>query len=191
MRKFLPLLGLLLVACTATPSTPSLPAPRFTDEAPITLRVGKIEIANEFHSPAQPPHVEYRFDYPPADMLRAWVDDRIRAGGGEDILEVTIKDASVVAADLPKTQGLKGVFTVDQSKRYDGRFEVEMRIYKPGDAISETQISASATRSITEPENTTLQQRDKLFYDLGMDMTRAVGKELKRNIQQYFANYIE
>ncbi len=182
---------LMFSACTTTPVPPEAAAPHFTKEPALSLNVGKIEFADEYRSPGTPPNVEHLFDYTPADVFKTWVHDHIHPTGGQNTLQITISDASVVEAKLPKTKGLEGFFTVDQGSSYDGKLSVEMRIFKPGSAISEAEVSATTNHSSTLVENATLQQRDKLFYDLTLEMVNTIGSQLDHDMRQYFSTYIK
>lgn len=193
MRRILHLLMvvplLTLAACNPPVVTRSKPI-SFAQYQPIALNVGSIQIVEEYHSPGHAPNVEQMFRTTPAEAMRQWVKDRIRARGGTRVLQVIIKDASVMQEDLPRTGGYQGVFTKDQSERYNARLEVEMRIYGEQGAMSEASISAVATRSDTAGEDYSAAKRDALFDRMLRDLMGLMNAELERNIQQYFANYI-
>ncbi len=194
MNKFIfPALAIIISFFVSACSTPAAPAPQtlsFTGYPPINLDVGNIEVAEDYKSPQRAPNVEHLMPYSPADAMQIWVKDRLRAKGSAKLAQVSIIDASVVATDLPKTQGIKGLFTNDQDKRYDARLEVEIRIY--GDsALSEASTSVEVTRSITIPENASVNSRKATYNQLVADLMKMLNEKLEKNIHQYLNNYIK
>ncbi len=185
---FLASLGLLATACSS-PSSPSVPSLNFTSQPPIKLNVANIEVIEAYKSPFSPPNIEHLMPYSPADAMQLWVKDRLRAVGSDKLLQVTIVDAPVIASDLPKTKGLTGLFTVDQDKKYDARLEVEMRVYG-GDALSEADTSVTVTRSITIPENASVNSRRAAYTQMIQDMMKMMNDKLELNIKNYLGKYI-
>ena len=179
---------ILLAACSST--KPALPTIKldFTKYGAIYFNVSRIEVVEEYKSPMHAPNVEHTITYSPADAMQLWVKDRLRAAGSDKLLQVIIKDASVVEAELPKTAGFKGYFTNDQDKRYDAKLEVELRIY--GDEpLSEANAEAVVTRSITIPENATVEQRHHTLDQLVADSMELLNAKLEGNINSYMGNY--
>lgn len=181
--------SLLLVSCNNGPLHQNLQAPSFKNLPPIGLNVAEIKVVDEYTSPASTPYVEHLFPTTPAEGVHRWVGERIQARGKHNILEVTIKDASVIAVDLPRTQGIQGVFTKDQAKRYDGKLSVELRIYAPGELMSKANVSADITQSQTIAEDATPVEREALFNNLTLQMLSRMNTELEKNIRLYFNNY--
>lgn len=182
------LLPLLLTACASQPvSAPNLNA--YNTGAPIALAVGKVTVIEEYRSPLTAPNVEHLFKPTPAQAVRRWAYDRVLTTGGSAILEVIVKDARVVSASLPRTDGLKGVFTRDQSERFDGHIAVELRIYDGG-AMSQASVTAEVNQSRTLAENASVASREALFAVLQNDLMTALDRELEKNIRQYFGNYL-
>ena len=182
-------LGLYAACNTGGPTTAQLPTVDLSRMTPISLSVGKITFVDEYQPPLRAPNVDHLIRPTPADNVHRWVNERIRATGGDAILEVTTSDASIVEVNLPRTAGMKGLFTKDQAQRYDGHISVEMRIYAPGELMSKSSVTAEVSQSRTIAENATLDQREALFNALSNDMLTQLNGELERNIGQYFASY--
>lgn len=194
MNKFiihaLAFMALPLISACSTPATPPTPTLSFTNQPNINMDVSNIEVSEDYHSPQRAPNVEHLMPYSPADAMQIWIKDRLRAKGASKLLQVSIIDASVVATDLPKTQGIKGLFTNDQDKRYDARLEVEMRVY--GDsALSEASTSVEVTRSITIPENASVNSRKAAYTHMVSDLMKMLNEKLEKNMRQYLNNYIK
>lgn len=183
------LTGVILASCNMTPTQQAFPPISFRDSTPIVLNVLTVDVVQEYKPPLAPPNVEHLFPITPAQAMRQWVKDRIKAVGGDHRLEVIIKDASVVENRLALTPGLKGAFTNEQEARYDGRMAVELRIY--GERIvSEANIEVTANRSRTIDERSSVTQRDRIYYQMTRQMMQDMNAELEKNIYQYFRNYV-
>lgn len=190
-RSFLAICLLLAVLPACQPAAPPPPPPlSFADYSPIHLEVASIDVVEEYRSPLQRPNVEHLFPTSPAEAVHIWVRDRLRAVGGGRTLQVIVKDASVTEEPLPRTPGLKGTFTNDQSERYAARLEVEMRIYGEQGAMSEASINVVATRTDTAAEDFSLSAREALFERMVRDLMSILNAEIEKNLQQYFSNYI-
>lgn len=181
--------GLALAACQPTP-LPAQEEISFKHYSPIDLDVATVDIVDEYRAPLAKPNVEHLFSTPPAEAIRIWIADRIRPVGGERRLEVIIRDASVIEVPLPRTEGIKGAFTKDQSERYDAKLEVEMRIYGARSALSEASIHVTATRGRTIAENASVAKREQLFDRITRELMDAMNAEMEKNIFAYFGNYL-
>lgn len=191
MKKYLSIFVACLLCACSTAQEMLRPQPiSFTQYPLIQLNVANIEIKDEYTSPQQKPNVEHLMPVSPAEAMHGWVADRLRATGGSRTLQVIIRDASVKETELPRTEGVKGVFTNDQAYRYDARLDVEMRIY--GDrALSEASLNTLGTRSETIPENASVLSRDKAFNTMIKKLMMDVNAELEKNIFTYFGRYLD
>lgn len=71
--------------------------PRFTDQAPIDLKVNRVEVVSEFTPTFTRPNVEHLFPISIEKTARLWAKDRLKADdyASDKIAEFIIKDASV------------------------------------------------------------------------------------------------
>lgn len=189
MRRFFSVLALTLLAACATNPYGASQTPSFSKYPAINVDVAKIDVIEEYKPPMRAPNIEHLMAYTPANVMKIWVHDRLHATSGSKMLQVRIIDASVTATDLPKTKGLRGAITNDQDKRYDGRLEVELRIYGEG-ALSEANTSVTITRSVTVPEDASDATRRGTYEKLVSDMMNMLNDKLEKNMQQYMGNYI-
>ena len=182
--------GLLLAACQAPlPPPPVYREITFTNESPIALNVASIEVDDEYIPPLKRPNVDQEFPVRIAAVARRWAHDRLSAVGGERTARVIIKDASAVAVDLPKSVGLRGAFTNDQAVRYDARVEMIVEI-RDDRGFPLATISATSLRSRSVTNDITLNDRDRVFYDMTAAMMRYEAAALARNIHRYMPAYI-
>jgi hypothetical protein len=193
MQKLLKkIIGLVFISAI-TACTPPQPAPapalHFNQYPKINVHVADIRVIEEYKSPNSAPNIEHLMAYSPAAAVKIWVKDRLRTTGTNKILQVTIVNAPVIATELPKTKGLQGAFTIDQDKRYDARLEVEMRIYGDG-AISEADSSVSVSRSITIPENSTVNSRRIGYEQMISDMMKMFNDKMELNMRNFFGNNV-
>ncbi|MGH6880841.1 MAG: hypothetical protein ACREFM_07975, partial [Hypericibacter sp.] len=160
------LAGGLLAACDTPPHRDPFPQLTYAHLGPINLDVARIVILDAYQPPMADPHVEQDFPTPPATAARQWAQDRLKAVGSDGVAKYTITDGSAIDVPLPRTTGLDGVITQDQSDRYDVtvtvRLDVENRM-----GNHRGSITATAKRSETAAEvgrNLTERVRTRVLY---------------------------
>lgn len=174
-----------LTACkSAPPPRPSFPDITFTHEQPIRLNVARIEVVDEYAPPLAAPNVEHLFPISIAAAAERWARDRLQPVGTDGVARVIIRDASVRETDLRRTGGIRGAFTTDQAQKYDGRLEMLVEI-TAGRGTQSGNTSAIALRARTVPENITLNDRDRVYFELAETLLHDIDRELERNISQY------
>ena len=190
MKKILLAFALLaLSACQETNPPPKIGMISFADKPTYSINVGRIDVVDEYKSPMAAPNIEHLMPYSPSVAMHIWVHDRLRSTGHEKYLQVVIKDASVIATDLPKKSGIEGFFTNEQDKSYDAKLEVELRIY--GDEpMSEANVTVSAHRSVTIDEKASAAKRENVMRQLVDDLMGDINLELDQNIPMYFGSYL-
>lgn len=185
---FLAIAALFLFSCSS-PTPPSASLPNFSHLPKINMDVAGIEVIEAYESTMRSPNIEHIMPYTPADTIQLWVKDRLNAAGKDKLMQVNIIDASVKEENLPRTKGVKGLFTVDQEKRYDVRIEVELRIYG-GSALSEANTSVIVTGSSTIPENASVNYREGAYKKLVNNAMTMLNQKLESNIREYMNNHI-
>ena len=86
-------------------------------------------------------------------------------------------------------EATRGAVTTDQSERYDGRLAVTVEIRDP-QARHGGDVSAVATRSRTVAENLSLNQRDKVWFEITESMIKDLDRELEKAIGQFLQPFI-
>ncbi len=180
--------ALLLGACSSEAPPPAAPPLSYIKSAPFSMDVANVNIVESYKTSSQVPHVEGVFTPTPAAGIRQWVTDRVRAVGAKRVLSVTIKDASVVESEVPSSD--PGSYFHEGGRRYDGRVEVEMRIYSESSAMSDASINVVATRSDTLADHASLSTRKALFTRMNRELMEVMNGELEKNFYRYFSNYI-
>ena len=182
--------ALLLLCALALPAlsavAPAQTQPQaglsFAAQEPITLDVADIEIVNSYVPPMQDPNVEHLIPVTPADVVKLWAQDRLRAGGQAGRARVIIRQASVKEMPLPRTKGIRGWFTKDQSERYEGTLDVEIRIDRNARGYS-GHASTIVSRSTSVREDVSLAERDKALLDLVRAMAQDLNSQLETTIK--------
>ncbi len=177
-----------LAACQSVPDS-SLPELRYTHLTPLNLNVGAVEVVSDYKAPLKAPNVDHTMPVSPGTAFKTWVNDRVKAVGQNYIARFVIKDASVVEVPLAMTKGLKGVFTTDQSERYDARLDVVVDLI---DATGGSLGSATTqvTRSITVPEDSSLNDREKILFETTEALMVDLNKTLESKIRSYLGTYV-
>lgn len=171
---------LLLPACQPPEPPPvRLPELSFTQYGPLAFDVAVIEVVDRREPPGSgAAAIEAQAPTPPADAVRRWAQDRLRATGSSGTLTVVIKDAGITETPLRQAGGLRGAFTTQQSARFDGRIDVELVAEDRGRRYQGF-TSATTTRSTTMPEDASLDQRDRILRKLVEEMMQDVNYRLE------------
>ncbi len=189
------LLGLLaaggLLSACAQPAAvgPRFPEITFQQHRPFTFAVGRIEVVREYAPPLAAPNVDHLFAVPPMRMAEQWARDRLVAAGGPGELRYVIKRASVVEAQLPRTTGIRGAFTKDQSQRYDAVLEVEIEI-RSERGYRDGIVSARAERRQSVSEDVSLAERERVWFSLTEALGRDLNDEFERNIPNALPRFL-
>ena len=181
--------GLFLAACQSGPGRPTYPDLSYAHLAPIRLNVADIQVERVYVSPGTKPNVEQLFPVRPADAAERWARDRLKPVGAEGVAVVKILQAGVVEVELPRTSGVRGAFTTDQSERYDGVLEVQIDVSSRARG-STAMVSSRAQRSRTVAEDVTLNDREKLWFEMTEAMMNDLNASLERQIYDNFGNFV-
>ncbi len=194
MKKIVALaLMTLLSACEPAPASyqPEPFAFELGQSAPIAINVAEIKVVEGYQSPLRKPNVEQDFPVPPATAVKKWVAARLKAVGTSGVLEVTINDASAKEVPLPKTSGVKGLFTDDQDARYDASLAVTFSLYTGARGMSDASGDVRITRSHSINEKATVVDHQKLYHRMTRDMMVSFDSEANARLRQYFAAYLK
>jgi len=189
LSSILVLMGGLLASCDTPPHRDPFPQLTYQHLAPINLDVAQIVIQDAYQPPMTAPHVDQDFPTPPATAARQWAQDRLKAVGSDGVAKFTILDGSAVDVPLPRTTGISGMVTQDQSDRYDVkltvRLEVENRMGNHSGAIT-----ASAQRSESVAEDMTLNEREKLWFEMTDELMKQLNAELEKQIGTHLKEFV-
>ncbi len=177
-------------ACATEVPQQTLPELTYGHLSPLALGVGAVEVTSEYAAPMAAPHVEHLFPTPPEKALRQWATDRLKAAGGPGVARFVIKDARVTETALAHDEGVKGAFTKEASERYDAAVEAVVEIID-GDGKSRGHASARATRSRTVREDVSMNERDRIRFELIEALMKDFDAEIENNIRTYLAKTLQ
>lgn len=180
---------LALAACETPPPQRRLPELSFANQAPYRLNVGRIEVVSEFQSPNRPPHIENQVPLSPEAAVKRWVQQRLAPMGTAGALRVTIKDARVVERPLQTDKSVTGFFKKEQSELYDAQLQLVIQVLDERNQPT-AEIHARSARSRSVAEGTTLNDRDRIWYDMVEDMILDLNRQLDGLIPQYLGQHL-
>lgn len=189
-KKIILAAAFLLVACEPAPVGYKPDPLNFAIRPPIRVNVAQIRVVESYQAPMGGANVEHTFPVPPSTAIKQWVAQRLAATGQSGILEVTIVDASVRAVPLPKTEGVKGLFTDDQDARYDANIAVTFRALD-SNAMTTASGDVNVTRSRSINEKATIDQRQQIFHTMTKDMMNSFDAESESRLRQFFGAYLK
>jgi hypothetical protein len=190
MRRGLVLCLAGLAGCALSVERPDFPELTWTHLPPITLDVAEIEIIDATQPTGASPHVEHLFPLPPAKAAERWARDRLRAGGANNRARFTIQRAEVTEVNLRQTGGLSGLFTKDQSERYDADLVVLLEIRSDaGQRLG--QVTAELRKSRTVAEDASLNEREAVWFAITDDLMKLLNTEMERTMPQFLGRWIQ
>jgi len=177
--------GLALAGCQTTPD-PMLPEITFQHLPPIKLNVARIEVVDGVKEPLAAPHVGHRFPTPPRTGLHTWARDRLQAAGTAGVARFVIIDADVTENRLKLKKGLKGAFTDEQSHRYDAKVSARLEVTGVAN-LRMAEARAGAERSQTIAESATVNQRERLWFDMVDGLMGDFNAAMEANIRKHLS----
>jgi hypothetical protein len=161
----------------------------FRQFAPLRFRAGRVDIISEYVAPRAAPNVEHLFPVTLSTMAERWGFDRLSAGGGELTARFAIVEASVIETSLPRTQGLRATFKIEQSERYDGRLIARLDLVTPRGGIEGT-VTAQIDRVETIGENASIADRESLWFTMVEAMARDLNAQMERQIRTHLLRFL-
>ncbi len=189
----LPLLAspFLVTACADAPPLPSFPPISFAPRGTFRFDAARLEVAMEYQPPFAPPNVEHLFAQTPESALRRWASERIAVSGtGDRFVRFVIMDARVTETNLPKPTGIRATFTNEVAQQYDGRIEVAVEVRQQRANYRDGIATAIAVRQRSVLENISLNDRERVWYDLTFEMMRDIDNELDRQINANLTRFL-
>ncbi|MBY0430695.1 MAG: hypothetical protein K2Q10_05820, partial [Rhodospirillales bacterium] len=173
-----------LAGCHTTPPQQRLPTLSFSQFRPYRLNVGQIEVVSEFQAPLRDPHIEHVVPLPPEEAAKRWVQERLQPMGTHGFARFIIRDARFVERPLQVDKGIKGLFKTEQEARYEAGLDVVVQILDDRHMpLADVQAKASRSRTLTE--GTTLNQRDRVWYEMSESLIMEINTQLDSLLPQY------
>ena len=177
-----------IAACTSEPRQ-VFPDVTFTHLPGIHMAVSDISIERRYVSPLTAPYAEHRIPLSPQSVMERWPGDRMVQVGGDARAKYIIVDARVMEQALDTGGNITAVFTNEQALRYEAVAEAILEV-SSNDGLSQGSASARVTRSITIPENATLNERDKILFELVSSLMRDFDVQMELKIRTHLGNWL-
>ena len=161
----------------------------FRQYAPLRFRAGRIDVVTEYAAPKAAPNVDHLFPVTLSNMAERWGFDRLSASGGDLIARYVVSEASVIETSLPRTQGLRATFKIEQSERYDGRLIVRLDLVTPRGSV-EGSVTAQIDRLETIGENASIAERETLWFTMAESMGRDLNAQMERLIRTHLLRFL-
>jgi len=185
-----------LIAAALIMSGCSTPAPiretpvNFAEKASYSLDVQKIDFVSSFKPSMKEPNVEHLLQPTFPEHLKSWAANRLKPKGGDRTLRIVVDNASIVAVKLPQTKGITGLFTKDQSTRYDGVLTVSLKILNGTELLPESELNVAVNRSRTVSEDLSPAARNDVLNNVAQLMMKDLDAEVEKQMAAYFGRYI-
>ena len=189
-RAVLPLLALpvMVAACDTPDPAISFPDLTFTHKQAIRLDVSEVQVINEYRMPFKAPNVEHLAPVAPGAAAERWATDVLQPASAARTALFVITRAAITEEKLKTKSGLQGLFSIDQSERYtavlDARIDLLDGVKKLGTA------SASASWSQTAREDTTPNQRAKIWYTMIERLMTDFDAEMRRQVNTHLSGHL-
>ncbi|MBT4769859.1 MAG: hypothetical protein HOO00_04965 [Rhodospirillaceae bacterium] len=197
MNRFFPLASVFLAffalaACQTPPPAQAFPDLTWTHLKPYVFNVAEIEIKSDFKPDFKAPHVEHLFPLALDKAAMRWAEDRLHAGGAPERggrVVFTVNKAEAVEALLEKKKGVEGYFTDEESEQYNLSIEVSLEVldergYRSGYVV------AGAKRSQSVLEDITLDEREKVWFEMTESLMQELNSQLEANIKAYLGGFL-
>lgn len=195
MNRIRRIAALAMVACLAllsgcqTPQKPAYPEITFGHLPKIKLNVAAIDVVEEYMPPLRAPNVEHLSPVPPGAAMARWGRERLEAVGTSGRARLLIQRASIVEVPLPLTSGVRGAIVTEQAERFDGVLDATVEIFDAqGRSVAYARANAERRRSL--PEGATLNQRERLWFEMSEGMLRDINGSLETSITRHLNEYL-
>lgn len=193
LKRIFPVMAVisLLASCSAfkpvDEEVETYREPRFSNSAPIELKVKQIDVVSEFTPSFTRPNVEHLFPISIEKTAKVWAKDRLKAVdfSSDRIASVIIKDASVTE-EIEKAQE---VFTKDRIK-YRANLDVVVRI-SDTNSLAKAETEVVAWRELIIPADTDIAEKEKYWNSMVTKLFDEFNAKMDQNIQRYLNMYIE
>ena len=183
-----------LAACKPAEQNVQFPPITFSNENPIKILASRIDVVQEYRPPMAKPNIEYLLPTSPATLAQNWASERLMVVSDRDasqgrVAKFVVRRASAIEVQLPKTEGVKSLFTIDQDKRYDIELSIEFILYDGNGGVLASALN-NFKRSFTTAENITESERRTLWFEKIRDLATEMNPALDANIRSKFTPFL-
>lgn len=181
--------GLSLAACELTPPRPEYPPLSYSEQTPLRFDVAEVVIEHAYKPSSEAPNVELLFPLRPDQAAAGWAGDRLVAAGSTRRLRFIVGNASVTETALETETGISGAVTIDQAERFDATLTVEVQVVE-NDGFVAGNATATVRRSVTLPEDASLNDREGTWYQLTKTLMDDMDRQLEEVLKKVFFRFL-
>ena len=133
------------------------------------------------------PNVEHLVPISPGASAERWASDILRPIGKSGIAQFVITNGSVIREDLKIQKGVKGIFSLEHSKRFEANVNVRLEIFKDQ---KKSVARASASRSQTLREDASPNLQSRLWYNLVERLMESFNREMRNQINTHLRLFV-
>ncbi len=185
----LALAGVVVAGCATEVEVPTYADITFASSPKIPMLVADVSSKISYTAPLTAPHVGHEFPVDPAQTAARWANDRIDPVGANGSAVLTVLEASAIETQLPETEGLKGIVTVDQAQLYEMTLVVRLEAEDPN-TLSTAETTVTVTRSGSVDEDATINERETLWYEMTEKLMADLNTELEAAIEQHMSLFL-
>jgi len=182
------LVALALAACETPVTVQRFPEITFAHLPALGLNVGRVEIVSSVQPTMQAVQATSQFPVPPDKAMRRWAEDRLVAKGVTNVARFTIVDATVTETPLAIEGGVAGVFKKEQSVRYEATVAGMIEVVDD-QGFRRAFASSRVGRSKTLREDASLNERDRLRFDLIEALMKDFNTEMEQDIRTHLGAF--
>ncbi len=172
-------LSCTLLSCKTNNIHSTTPELTFSHLPDIRINVANIVVFN----------IEHLAPISPGASVERWVSDILIPVGDKLDAQFVIKSGSIIESELKTQKGLKGIFAIEQSKRYTATIDVQLEIFDGSRRLAT--INAKAERSHTLREDATPNLKTNLLFNLVENLMATFDRELRRQVDLHLQNYTQ
>ena len=139
--------------------------------------------------PFKKPNIEHIAPISPGASAERWASDILIPTGDQLEAQFVITSGSIIESALKTQKGFKGIFAIEQSKRYTATVNVRLEIFDGSRRIAT--INAEAKRTHTLREDATPNLKTSLWYNLVENLMATFDAEIRRQVDLYLKDFLQ
>ncbi len=121
---------------------------------PLAMNARRLEIVDNWQMPVEPPHIGFRAQTSPSNLLAEWASQVLQPAGGSGELVFDISRASLTRIALPLEVGVTTLLTDQQESKIKAEFDTKIMWLQPVGG-HQALLQLEADHSVTIPESAT------------------------------------
>ena len=151
--RYVVILFAILAGLGGCQTTAPVPPITTADEfMPLAMNARRLEIVDNWQMPVEPPHIGFRAQTSPSNLLAKWASQVLQPAGGSGELVFDISRASLTRIALPLEVGVTTLLTDQQESKIKAEFDTKIMWLQPVGG-HQALLQLQADHSVTIPES--------------------------------------